>query len=196
MQFYKPNGYDAAEVLPENGGRKRLPKGGYVAKILTVEAHESKNGNPYLIFNLDIAEGEYMGFFADEYKEQTGEKRWHFTHRLMIPTDNAKPFTLHLFKTFNTYLEESNPGWHFDFSGDESQYRGKLIGVLVNEREYEKRNGKTGMLTNIAKVVKANTVRSGAYTLPDDQLLRKPTASSDDGYYMPDTVDDDDLPFN
>ena len=89
MQFFKPNGYDTAEVLPESGGRARLPKGGYVCKILTVEPMESRNGNPYLLFNLDIAEGEYMGHFADDYASQTGDKKWHFTHRLMIPTDNA-----------------------------------------------------------------------------------------------------------
>lgn len=197
MNFVKPTGYDAAEVLPEQGSYQRLPKGGYVAKILTVEEHESKAGNPYLIFNLDIAEGEYMGFFADEYKAQTGEKRWHFQHRLMIPNDRTKPYTLHLFKTFNTYLEASNPNWQFSFDADEKQYRGKLIGVLVNERQYEKRNGKTGMATNIAKIVKASTIRSGAYTVPDDELLKggKAAAAADD-YMMPDTVDDDDLPFN
>ena len=196
MNFVKPTGYDAAEVLPEQGSYQRLPKGGYVAKILTVEDHESKAGNPYLVFNLDIAEGEYMGFYADEYKKQTGEKRWHFQHRLMVPNDRTKPYTLHLFKTFNAYLEDSNPGWKFNFDADEKQYRGKLIGVLVNERQYEKRNGKLGMATNIAKVVKAQTIRSGAYTVPDDELLKggKAAAASDD-YVMPDSVDDDDLPF-
>ena len=195
MQFFKPNGYDAAEVLPEQGGKARLPKGGYVGKILAVEAHESKNGNPYLVFCMDIAEGEYMGFYADEYAKQTGEKRWHFTHRLMVPTDNAKPYTLHLFKTFNTYLEESNPGWKFSFDADEKQYRGKLIGLLVNERQYEKRNGKLGMATNIARVVKAQTIRNGSYTVPDDELIKGRATGTDD-YAMPDSVDDDDLPFN
>lgn len=195
MQFHKPNGYDDAEILSETGGRARLPKGGYVCKILTVEAMESRNGNPYLIFNLDIAEGEYIGFFADDYASQTGDKRWHFQHRLMVPTDNAKPFTLHLFKTFNTFLEESNPQWHFNFGADEKQYRGLLIGVLVNEREYEKRNGRRGMATNIARIVKANTIRSGAYTVPNDVMLNKPV-NNDADFYMPDSVDDDDLPFN
>lgn len=195
MQFFKPNGYDTAEVLPESGGRARLPKGGYVCKILTVEPMESRNGNPYLLFNLDIAEGEYMGHFADDYASQTGDKKWHFTHRLMIPTDNAKPFTLNLFKTFNKYVEESNPGWHFNFDGDEKQYRGQLIGVLVNEVEYERSNGKRAMKTNIARVVKANTVRSGAYTVPNDVLL-PPVNKSEADYYAVDSVDDDDLPFN
>lgn len=194
MKFHKPNGYDTAEVLPEGGGRARLPKGGYVARILTVEEHSSKNGNPYLTFNLDIAEGDYMGFFADDYSRQTGEKRWHFVHRLMVPTDNAKPFTLHLFKTFNTYVEDSNPGWEFDFDGDEKQYRGKLIGVLVNERQYEKRNGKLGMATNIARIVRANTVRSGAYTLPDDELVKGKGVSASD-FTAVEADDDDDLPF-
>lgn len=196
MVFTKPLNYEEVEVLPEQGSFKKLPKGGYVAKILTVEEHESKAGNPYLVINMDIAEGEYMGFFADDYTSQPGDKadkKWHFSHRLMIPTNKTKPYTTQLFKTFNLAVEESNPGWKFDFAKDEKQYRGQLVGVLVNEEEYEGRNGKVRRKTNIAKVVKANTIRSGAYTVPDDVLLqKKPT---DDYTAVPDEIDDDDLPF-
>lgn len=194
MMFSKPNGYDTADVLPENGGKARLPKGGYVCRILSIEEKTSRQSNQYLTFNLDIAEGDYMGFFAEDYQSQTGEKKWHFSTNLTIPNDRTKPFVLHLFKTFNTYLEDSNPGWHFDWSADEKQYRGKLIGVLVNEREYETRDGRRRMATNIARIVKANTVRSGAYTLPDDEMMKRPAAAADN-FYVPDNVDDDDLPF-
>lgn len=194
MVFTRPLDYDNAEVIPEQGGFKKLPKGGYVCKILGVEENESKAGNPYLLFNLDICEGEYMGFFADDYTSQTGERKWHFQHRLMVPTNKTKPYTLQLFKTFNTYLEDSNPNWKFDFSKDEKQYKGLLIGVLVNEEEYEDRNGKIRRKTNIAKVVKANTIRSGAYTVPDDVLLKR-TSNTDTYTAVPDDIDDDDLPF-
>lgn len=193
MQFTRPIDYNEAEIIPEQGGYKRLPKGGYVCKILGVEEHMSKANNPYLMINLDICEGEYMGFFADDYTSQTGEKKWHFQYRLMVPTNKTKPYTLKLFKTFNYYLEESNPGWKFDFSGDEKQYKGKLIGVLVNEVEYESKTGTRRMKTNIAKVVRANTIRSGAYTVPDDEFLAK--KAMDDNFTVPDNVDDDDLPF-
>lgn len=192
MTFTKPFDYDTTTTLPENGGRQRLPKGGYVCKILSVQEETSRNNNPMLLISMDICEGEYMGFFADDYAAQTGDKKWHFVYRLMIPTNKSKPYTIQLFKTFNTYLEESNQGWKFDWSADEKQYRGKIIGVLVNEREYELRDGNRGMATNIARIVKANTVRSGAYTLPNDVMLKKPAAT----YDMPDNVDDDDLPFN
>lgn len=193
MVFTRPLDYDSAEVIPEQGGFKKLPKGGYVCKILGVEENESKAGNPYLLYNLDICEGEYMGFFADDYTSQTGERKWHFQHRLMVPTNKTKPYTLQLFKTFNTYLEDSNPNWKFDFSKDEKQYKGLLIGVLVNEEEYEW-HGKIRRKTNIAKVVKSNTIRSGAYTVPDDILLKR--ANNTDTYTaVPDDIDDDDLPF-
>ena len=192
MKFNKPSGYDAAEVLPENGHYAKLPRGGYVAKILSVEEKESRAGNQYLIFSLDIAEGEYMGFFAYDYANQTGDKKWRFEYRMTVPNDRTKPYCLHLFKTVNTYLEESNPGWKFAWELDERQYRGKLIGVLVNERQYEKRNGFIGMVTNIAKLVKASTIRNGSYTVPDDVLLVKPPKEQD---FVPDSVDDDDLPF-
>ena len=192
MIFTKPLGYEETEVLPEQSF-KRLPKGGYVAKILSVEEQTSRAGNPYLVLKLDIAEGEYMGFYADDYQKQSGDKKWHFNHRLMVPTNKTKPYTMQLFKTFNAYLEESNPGFKFDFSMDEKQYRGKLIGVLVNERQYKKRDGSIGTATNIAKIVKASTVRNGSYTLPADELLAASPAEAD--YIVSDTVEDDDLPF-
>lgn len=193
MQFFKPSGYDAADVLPENGGRPKLPRGGYVCKIMSVEEATSQKGNPYLLIHLDIAEGDYVGFFADDYAQQTGDKKWRFSYRLMIPTDNSAPYTLHLFKTFNTYLEESNPGFKFDFNGTEKQYKGKFIGVLVNEEEYRSRTGSIRKKTNIARIVKTSTIRSGAYTVPDDVLLKREDTSAE---YTVDVVDDDDLPFN
>lgn len=196
MRFTKPLDYDNTEILSENGGRPKLPKGGYVLKIMSVEEATSQNENPYLKMMFDIAEGEYMSFFAEDYAAQTGDnRRWKLTNNLMIPTDSSKPYTRKLFKTFNTYCEESNPGWHFDWMGDEKQYRGKLIGALINEREYETRNGSRGMATNIARFVTANTIRSGAYTIPNDVMLKTPAKTGDD-FYTADTVDDDDLPFN
>ena len=192
MVFTKPSGYDNQQVLPEQSFM-RLPKGGYVCKILSVEEQTSKAGNPYLLINMDIAEGEYVGFFADDYGKQTGEKKWHFVHRLMVPTDKTKPFTARLFKTFNAYLADSNPGWEFNWDADEKQYRGKLIGVLVNERQFKKWDGTIGTATNIAKVVKASTIRSGSYTVPSGILVAEEKGSD----FIPvDTVEDDDMPFN
>lgn len=192
MVFTKPSNYDNQQVLPEQSFM-RLPRGGYVCKILTVDEQTSKAGNPYLLINMDIAEGEYIGFFADDYNKQTSEKRWHFTHRLMVPTDRTKPFVAQLFKTFNAYLAESNPGWEFDWNGDEKQYRGKLIGALVNERQFKKRDGSIGTATNIAKVVKASTIRNGSYTVPSDILVAEEKGSD----FIPvDNVEDDDMPFN
>lgn len=195
MIFTKPIDYDNTEVLSENGGRPKLPKGGYVLKVMAIEEGTSMNNNPYLLLSLDVAEGEYMGFFAEDYAAQTGDKKWHFVHRLMIPTDKSKPYTRQLFKTFNHYMEESNPGWHFDWTADEKQYRGKLIGALINEREYETQDGKRRMTINIARFVTANTIRSGAYTVPNDQMMKTPPKETAD-FYTVDPVDDDDLPFN
>ncbi len=194
MHFTKPIGYETVDIIPESN-YMRLPKGGYVCKILAVEQKESRNGNPFLELSLDIAEGEYVGFFADDYNKQSGERKWRFTHRLMIPTDGCKPFTTQLFKTFNTYVEDSNPGWRFDWDADEKQYRGKMIGVLVNEKEYRKRNGGVGTITNIARIVKTSTIRNGSYTIPNDIRLENNSNNDSDFVAVSDAVNDDDLPF-
>ena len=56
----KPDGFDNVEAIGNNE-YKRLPAGGYVARITKVTDVPEKN---HLHLEFDIAEGEYMGYGA------------------------------------------------------------------------------------------------------------------------------------
>lgn len=182
------------------GDIQALPKGGYVLKIMGAEVCSNSIGQ-YVKISCDIAEGEYMNFFANEYKnQQTEDKKWRCNYLLNIPNDDGTEkdgWTKRRFKTVIEALEESNSGYHFDW--DEKKFKGKLIGGLFNEREYLSNDGNVKRATNLAQMCTVEKIRSGKFQLPDDKLLSsrpQQAQSSDNGFMnIPDGVDEE-LPFN
>ena len=65
------NGYEQAQAYTNPD---RLPVGGYVLKILNV-AYQGNDWGSVIILSFDIAEGEFKGFFENNYKAQTGEDK-------------------------------------------------------------------------------------------------------------------------
>lgn len=199
----KLEGYEKAQAYSDVG---RLPVGGYVLKILdAVEQDNSDKGwNNQLILSFDIAEGEYKDFFANNYKAQTGEdKKWKGTYRLRVPKDDGSEqdnWAMRRFKTVMGAFEDSNSGYHWNW--DEQSLKGKLIGALFNNKEYEF-NDRHGFFTNCHSLVTVEKIRSGKFEIPADTLLKnngqqgsrygKPDA---DGFMnIPDGIDEE-LPFN
>ena len=187
--------YDQTQAY---GDYEKLPKGGYVIQIKGVETRTNSNGE-YLFISGDIYEGDYMQFFTREYRNQQSEdKKWHCNYLLNIPKDDGSEqdaWTKRRFKTFTEALEDSNDGYHFDW--DETKFKGKLIGGLFNEREFETQQGQIRRATNWAGVTSVDKIREGKFTLPKDKLLQQPytpaPATDADGFMNTDNLDD--LPF-
>lgn len=199
----KLGGYEKAQVYTD---RERLPVGGYVLKILDVKYQENSWGD-VIVLSFDVLEGEQKDFFKNDYKNQTGEdKKWKGTYRLRVPADDGSEkdeWTMRRFKTVITNFEESNSGYHWDWN--EQTLKGKVIGALFNNKEYEF-NGRHGFFTNCHSLVAAEKIRSGKFEVPDDTLLNHQSASSSpapfpepmgsDGFMnIPDGIDEE-LPFN
>jgi hypothetical protein len=180
--------------------RPQLPVGGYVMKIMGAEVKENRVGQ-YVQVSMDVAEGQYKDFFAEDYRAQQPQdgkdKIWHCTYFLNVPLDDGSEkdgWTKRRFKTFTDALESSNEGYHFDW--DEKKFKGLMIGGLFNLREWEK-DGRTGKSTNLAQVCSVEKIRTGKYKLPKDQLLSGGSSDSaassvPSGFTV---VHDDDLPF-
>lgn len=185
--------YDKTQAY---GDFERLPKGGYVMQIKAVENCHNSVGE-YLKIAADIYEGDYMQFFAREYKAQQSEdKKWHCNFLLNIPKDDGSErdgWTKRSFKTFTEALEDSNEGYHFDW--DEQKFKGLLIGGLFNEREYESNSGQIRTATNWASVCSVEKIREGSYRLPKDKTLepRYSTTTTSDEFMSTDGLGD--LPF-
>jgi len=182
--------------------RPQLPVGGYVMRIMGAEVKENRIGQ-YVQVSMDIAEGQYKDFFADDYRAQDNGpngRKWHCNYLLNVPVDDGSEkdgWTKRRFKTFTDALEASNDGYHFDW--DEKKFKGLMIGGLFNIREWES-GDRRGRSTNLAQVCSVEKIRTGKYKLPKDQLLSKDAGTS---VSTSDTVPggfgtvvhDDDLPF-
>lgn len=190
--------FSSYEKTQAYGDYEQLPKGGYVLKIMGAEVCRNSIGQ-YVKISCDIVEGEYKGFYAKEYRAQQSEdKKWHCNYLLNVPNDDGTEqdgWTARRFKTVIEAMEESNPGYHFDW--DEQKFKGKLIGGLFNYREYEKKDKTIGNATNLAQLCSVEKIRSGKYTIPADKKLKgnSATTTSSDGFMnIPDGIEDE-LPF-
>lgn len=168
----------------------KLQPGGYVLKILNIKVEPTDWGSR-LAIQFDIAEGEFKGFFDKLYKATPDEwenKKWKGSMRLSIPhnTGDETKFkkSLGYFKSQIQAFENSNANLHIDCERDwdENVLKGKLVGALFNEKEWEK-DGKTGWFTQCKRFVSANDIRSGNFTIPKrEELKNKPSTASNDNF--------------
>lgn len=159
----------------EYGDYPMLPRGGYVCIIKGAKVEERNDGSQVIVMAIDIAEGEYKGYYQQDLDRQTGEKTWHCRYWLNVPKDDGSErdeWDKRKFKTFTTSLEKSNEGYVFDW--DEQKFIGKLIGGLFNYREFETSSGTVGESPNLAQVRSVDAIRSGNYKLPKDKKLATP----------------------
>ena len=183
----------ASEFVP-------LPAGGYIVELKNakVKEYKNQNGDAFERFEiaLDIAEGEFKDYYANDYCNQTNEdKKWKGVLRLYMPKEDGSEqdeWTKSRFKSFIEAVEDSNPGFHWDW--DESKLRGKKIGCLFRLEEWEY-NGKTGKKAQPFKVVSVEKIKSGNFKIPKEKLLEKnasaPTAPTPKFRDIP----DEDVPF-
>ena len=182
-------GYKQAEATSFSELPKLQP-GGYVVKILNVKVEPTDWGSR-LAIQFDIAEGEFKGFFDKLYKATPDEwenKKWKGSMRLSIPhnTGDETKFkkSLGYFKSQIQAFENSNANLHIDCERDwdENVLKGKLVGALFNEKEWE-RNGNTGWFTQCKRFVPVNDIRSGNFTIPKrEELKNKPSTASNDSF--------------
>lgn len=169
------NGFEAKKAA---GVRDVLPAGGYLAKIMKAEEKHYDWGNVLIIY-FDIAEGEYNEFFTKDFRNQTQEdKKWRGTLRLTIPKNDGSEkdqWSKNAFENAIWSLEESNPGYHFDW--DETKFKGKMVGVLYRNKQWEL-NGNTGWTTECCSLIDIDSIRKKTFKTPKDKPLKAGSASS------------------
>jgi hypothetical protein len=188
--------YNGFESKKSSSARELLSAGGYVVKIMDAK-EETYDWGKIILISFDVAEGEHTGFFAKDYRENTNEdKKWRGTYRLREPKDDGTEqdgWTKNTFGGATWAVEASNPGYHWDW--DESKLKGKAVGVLYRNKEWEM-NGNTGWTTECCALTDIDTIRNGTFKMPKDKPLKakKATAGASVFTQAP-GEDDEDLPF-
>ena len=188
--------FNGLEIKKSVSASEPLPAGGYVAKILNAKVEEY-NWGEVLVISFDVADGEYKDFFSKQYRENTREdKKWKGNFRLTVPNEGNQYFDSQK-RTFGNAIwaiEESNPGYHWDWNED--SLKGKMVGVLFRNFEWEMDDGRSGWSTECCTFVSVEDVRTGNFKQPKDKpLKRKESYSSNQFSEMVEIDSTEDLPF-
>lgn len=161
------------ENVQAAGNREQLPPGGYVCEIKqAVEVKNRNNSGTHLELAVEIIEGEYKGFFERDWRAQTREdKFWAGVVRQNVPDEASNKYEQQcmFFKRFTNTVEDSNPGYHWDWN--EVGLKGKKIGVVFGEQERMSQTGRQYTATVAQEIVTVEDIRQGNYKVPEKRLL-------------------------
>lgn len=175
-------------IQASNGDFERPTPGGYICIITNAvdvpfDANTSKGD--YLKIEYDIAFGNLKGYYSEAYKKFGGTWWANFIR-------SYKDSMLPAFKHFTNCLEESNA--NYKWSWDEHSLRGKYIGIVLGEEEYEKTDGTIATRLYVKDVKNVIDIEAGNYQIPELKKLKR-TATSD-SMSLPKYEDcADELPF-
>ena len=165
-------------------GSEKLPAGtAYICRIVGTKV-ESYDWGQVIAIAFDIDEGDYKGFYKNQFDTNTSEdKKWKGTYRLNVPKDDGTKqdgWTKRRFKTFTDALEDSNSGYHFDW--DETKFKGKLFGATFVNQFYSMDNGTEGTYTAVYDVISTTAAKAGKYRKIPDVYVPKKLADAYERY--------------
>lgn len=200
----KPQDFDNAQSY--DGTIRKLPVDGYVCKIMDVEEATTKNGKEYWKVSIDIVEGEYKDFYKNMYKnarataQDLSKVTWKGLYHIFPYTPEG--YTNPYFKGFISCVERSNPGFHMNWAGDVSQFKGKIIGLIFREEEFVTNEGTTKISVKPYYCKTVEDIRAKNFDLPQKKLQKNrdggavpPGYTNANESYANSSVDEDDLPF-
>lgn len=167
---------------------KPLPIGAYKCIIRKADIYKNPTTEKESFrVQVDIANGEYQGYFQKKYDNDTrSEKTWdnNATKYLAYKGNNIA-----YFKGFITCVENSNPGYKWDWN--EEKLKGKNVCGVFQYEEYEKQYGTKGVKVRLSKfrsldkmgdIEVSDTVKltDGTYMSIDDYNERKSSASAEE----------------
>lgn len=177
------------EQVKASGEFDQLKPGGYIGVLYKAEDESDKE---YLKVFFDIADGEFAEYYKNLYSQ------FNFWGGVFFRSYKEK--ALSMFKVFIKSVEESNPGYVWNW--DESTLKGKKIGLILQEEEFVPTGGAhAGELRTrliVQKVVNVETIKSGKYKVPELKKLDKytaPTVQTQPTAHQPVNISNDDLPF-
>lgn len=186
----KPRDWDTAQAY--TGDVERMTPGGHIVKIMNVRQDMSKNSRPMIVVSFDICEGSPLdGFYRrkhDSRKNAGFTTGWGGVIRFMLYASDGVS-TNGFFKGFITSVEESNPGYRFNW--DERGLEGKLVGLVFGEEEYIGTDGKPHTSVKAQQARSVDAIRAGVPVPPAKKL--NPASAQPAQTFT--EAEDDELPF-
>ena len=156
----RPSDWDTAQAFTGES-QQTLAPGGHIVRIANMRQETSRNGKPMLVVAFDIEEGsEFDGYYKrlhENKKKFDQGAKWGGVIRFMLY--NAQGGTNGFFKGFIGALEESNPGFRWNW--EERSVTGKLCGMVFGEEEYRKQDGSIGTSVKAQMARSVQAIRDG-----------------------------------
>lgn len=184
----KPSNYESTQAY--DGNFEQLAVGGYVCRITGAKAEEY-DGRERVAIAFDIAEGPLAGYYKRKFERFGGN--WPGTYRQF--TENTDGTCSAFFKGMITAIEESNPG--FQFNWDERTLTGKLFGGVFGEEEYMNKSGEIKTIVRCSRIRSAKAIREGDYQIPELKPFKQRTSAAFNPADLSGFTDiaPDDIPF-
>lgn len=198
MAFKKPKDYDSVII----GEFKVLPAGGYICRIIKAEETKSKTGKDMLKVAFDICDGEFNGYFMDQFQswkaaaEDPKSVKWPFSGTKWVMVYDNEGKTNRDFKALCTALEESGTEVWKNGVFNTSALKNSEIGIIFRREEHEY-NNQTSWRTVPFRFRSVKSIEAGDFSVPDD----KPMPASYPGAGLAPLENDsfsaldDDIPF-
>lgn len=198
----KPNNYDEVEL---NSEFTPIELGGHKGVIKGVEEYTSEySGNTSLKVSVDTTKDDKQPeYFTELYRnDERDDKKWS-TSAIKYVSLKEDENCVRMLKGFITAVENSNPGFIYDWNKDIDQLKGKLVGLVFGLEEYEDNEGKTktarklNQFRSIDKVDNAKIPRvkmlNGEFVEYDDYNKNNVESKTDDTIEI--ELDSADMPF-
>lgn len=158
---------------------KALPIGAYECIIRKAMVHKNPTTEKESFrVCVDIANGDFKGYFQKRFDNNpNSDKKWdnNATRYLAFQGDNSA-----YFKGFITCVENSNPGYKWDW--DETKLTNKKICGVFQYEEYEKQDGTKAVKVRLNKFRSLDKMKEAIENLSDSVRLLNGTYMSIDDY--------------
>lgn len=155
----KPKNWDSVQA--NTGDYESLKLGGHEVIIKNAYEYKGMTGNTSLRVEVDIdGNDEQKGFYQKQFDNNTNsDKKWPSasTKYISLKEDDT---CVAMFKGFTTCVENSNPGYTWNF--DEKTLIGKKLCGVYGLEEYQDNEGKTKTATKLVQfrsLDKLNTIK-------------------------------------
>ena len=179
------NNFDTVKAT--TGEFKRPTPNGYICKITLADDYpfDANTGKgDYLKIEYDIASGEFKDYYTEQYNRFGGD----FWAATMFRSYKEK--ALGMFKHFTNCIEESNPG--FKWNWEEQKLVGLRFGATLQEEEYEKQDGSVGTWLVVRDIKTVKQIMDGDFKVPETKRLVRASAPVSDFVVLDNS---DPLPF-
>lgn len=164
----KPEKYDEIQVTEDF---ERIELGGHKGIIMeAVEYTNEFSGLTSLKVSVDTDKDDKQpNYFTNQYKNDTREDKKWSNSAIKYVSLKEEDNCIKMLKGFITAVENSNPGFKYDWNKEVTQLKGKKVGIVFGLEEYQDSEGKTKTIAKIRNFRSLDKVDS--VFIPDVKTL-------------------------